>query len=281
MTVLLTGGTGKTAVRLAQNLADAQISCVLASRKGGTPVKNTSSCRFDWNESSSFNNPFEVSSDIDKVYLVAPVTLDPLAAMKPFIDFAKAKGVKRFVLLTASTIEAGGIFTGKVHEYLMGLGVEWSVVKPTWFMENLSELQHLPTIRDENKICSAAGEGKLPWVTAEDIAAVAFKLLVDKEPHNRDYVVYGPELLSYGQLAEILSEVLGRKIQHENYTEEQLAARYIKAGMPDSYAKMLSNLDTQVSNGLENKLNDVVENLTGRPPKTFKAFAEENKAVWK
>ncbi|KAL9609667.1 MAG: hypothetical protein Q9167_005576 [Letrouitia subvulpina] len=280
MTILLTGGTGKTAVRLAQNLADAQISCVLASRKGGTPVKNTSSCRFDWNESSSFSNPFEVSPSIDKVYLVAPVALDPLAAMRPFIDFAKAKGVQRFVLLTASTIEAGGVFTGKVHEYIMGLGVGWSVVRPTWFMENLSEQQHLPTIRDENKICSATREGKIPWVTAEDIAAVAFKLLVDNEPHNRDYVVYGPELLSYGQLAEILSEVLGRNIQHENYTEEQLAARYIKAGMPESYAKMLSNLDTQVSNGLQNKLNDVVEVLTGRPPKSFKTFVVENKSVW-
>lgn len=222
MTVLLTGGTGKTAVRLAQYLADAQIPCVLASRKGGTPVKNTSSCKFDWNESSSFNNPFEASPSIDKVYLVSPpATLDALAVMKPFIDFARAKGVKRFILLSASSMEAGGSFAGKVHEYLMGLGVEWSVVRPTWFMgrllacgshskltrmmmdrfiENLSEQQHLPTIRDENKICSAAGEGKIPWVTAEDIAAVAFKLLADKEPHNRDYVVYGPELLSYGQV---------------------------------------------------------------------------------
>lgn len=76
------------------------------------------------------------------------------------------------------------------------------------FLENLSEQQHLPTIRDENKICSAAGEGKVPWVAAEDIAAVAFKLLADKEPHNRDYIVYGPELLSYGQVKLMTSSLL-------------------------------------------------------------------------
>ncbi|KAL8740189.1 MAG: hypothetical protein Q9190_007081 [Brigantiaea leucoxantha] len=302
MSILLTGGTGKTAVRLAQQLADTNVPCVLASRRGGTPIPNTKSCQFNWTDESTFENPFIVAPDIEKAYLVAPATLDALAATKPFIDFAKAKGVKRFVALTASTIEAGGIYTGKVHEYIMGLGVEWAVIRPTWFMgrllryaseyertwligiwlvtENLSELQHLPTIRDEDKICSAARDGMIPWVAADDIACVAFRVLVDREPHNRDYVVLGPELFSYSQVAEVLSEALGRKIRHEEYSEEKLVAHLAERRVPEAYAKMLGNLDTQIADGAENIMNKVVEEVGGRLPTTLRAFVEKNKTVW-
>jgi festuclavine dehydrogenase len=35
--------------------------------------------------------------------------------MKAFIDVARTKGVKRFVLLSASVFEAGGLAMGQVH----------------------------------------------------------------------------------------------------------------------------------------------------------------------
>lgn len=67
-------------------------------------------------------------------------------------------------------------------------------------IENLSESAHLPTIRNEGKLYSATGKGKIPWVSADDIAAVTYRALVDKQSHNCDQVVLGNELLSYGDV---------------------------------------------------------------------------------
>ena len=66
--------------------------------------------------------------------------------------------------------------------------------------ENLSEEGHLPTIRNEGKVYSATKTGKIPWVSAEDIAAVAFRGLVDQTSHDCDHIVVGPDLLSYDQV---------------------------------------------------------------------------------
>ncbi|KAL8686257.1 MAG: hypothetical protein Q9218_007236 [Villophora microphyllina] len=211
--------------------------------------------------------------------------MDPLSVLGPFVDMAKEKyGVKRFVLLSASALERVGWGMGEVHEYLADLGekgeVEWCVLRPTWFMENLSESQHLPTIRDEGKLYSATGDGKLPWVSAEDIASVAFKVLVDGKSHNCDYVVVGPELLSYGQLADTLTHVLGKPITHVNLTEEKIRERFISRGVNEEYAKILAGMDTIIKEGREEFQNDVVWEVGGKKPKTFRDFAEGKKAIW-
>lgn len=54
-------------------------------------------------------------------------------AMKPFIDLAIDKGVKRFVFISAGIIDVGGPSVGKVHEYLVNSGVDYCVVRPSWF----------------------------------------------------------------------------------------------------------------------------------------------------
>lgn len=60
---------------------------------------------------------------------------------------------------------------------------------------------HLSTIRDEDRIVTATGKGKLPFVSADDIAAVAFRALTDKVSHNTDHLILGPELLSYDDVS--------------------------------------------------------------------------------
>lgn len=90
----------------------------------------------------------------------------------------------------------------------MGLGVEYAVLRATWFMENLSNEQHAKTIREEGKIYSAAGDGRIPWVSVEDIAAVGFRALTDKKSMDTDPVILGPELLSYDDVSFSLPKSL-------------------------------------------------------------------------
>lgn len=121
--------------------------------------------------------------------------------MKSFIDLSLTHHVKRVVLLSASLIDVGdGPNFSEVSGYVTRLGVEYAILRPTWFMENFSEQQHLPTIRDQDMIVTATGEGKVPFVSAEDIAEVAFRALTDERAHNTDHLILGPELYSYDEV---------------------------------------------------------------------------------
>jgi hypothetical protein len=63
-------------------------------------------------------------------------------------------------------------------------------------------------------------------------------------------------------------------------TEEETVARYIGVGMPEVFAKFMTRLEASTAAGAEDTTDDAVERITGRPPKTFAAWAEENKKCW-
>lgn len=133
MTVLLTGGTGKTALQLASLLHAAGVPLILTSRSKEVPAPYQS-VKFDWSDESTYATVFD-GTGIDKVYLVAPSgTLDIFSPMKKFIDLAVSKGVKRLVLLSSSIIDENSPILGPVHKYLAHLGVDYCVLRPSWFM---------------------------------------------------------------------------------------------------------------------------------------------------
>lgn len=148
MAILLTGGTGKTAIRTARLLQDAKIPFLLASRRGEAAAPSgMPATKFDWLDSSTFANPFEQKfpdgDTISAVYLVAPSVADPSTSMNAFVDYAvKKHGVKRFVLLGGSNTEVGGHHVGKVWQHLLEIDLGCCVLMPTWFMGRfLPELQ--------------------------------------------------------------------------------------------------------------------------------------------
>ena len=83
------------------------------------------------------------------------------------------------------------------------------------------------------------------------------------------------------QVAEILSEVIGKPVEHVNLSGEALSERLQSRGFPARIADFVAQLDvTKGSTGEGAKLNTVVKDVTGRDPVTFRAFAEANKQVW-
>ncbi|MCJ1251585.1 hypothetical protein MMC30_008820 [Trapelia coarctata] len=286
MAILLTGGTGKTSVRLARLLQDAKVPFLLASRRGESAAPSgMPAVKFDWLDSQTWGVPFQYKfpdgEKISAVYMMVPIVDDPETSMNAFIDYAKKEhGVSRFVLIAGTSAEPGKAGVGMVWKHFLDIGVEYCVLRPTWFMENLSEEAQRFLIKDTGKIYTACGDGKVPFISTTDIAAVAFKALTDKKSHNTDHTILGPELLTYDQVAEKISNALGRKVEHVKLTEEQRYQGLVSAGLSDYYAKFLTSLEVSALNGAEDRMNDVVEKVTGRPPRSFDGFAQENKAVW-
>jgi len=283
-TILLLGGTGKVAKRMAPLLSSSGYAALVASRSGDTPaLENCQGVKFDWFDQSTWTPMF--AKPISAIFLVSPPVYDSLAIMKGFIDLAVSHHVKRFVLLSASVMEvADGPMTAQVSKYLVGLGVEYAILRPTWFMQNFSEFEisSLATIRDEDCIISAAGDGKIPFVSCDDIAAVAFRALTDAVPHNTDYLIVGPGLFSYDEVAAILTKITGRKIIHKRITEDEFAAKLLGYGIPGDFARNLAQLDTYVKEGKEEVTSDAVFEVTGTKPRGLEDFLGEwgRKGVW-
>lgn len=154
MSTLLLGGRGKTSIKIATLLAEAKVPFALASRSKSDGCKYQQ-VEFDWQKRNTYGIPFDtVSPPIKAIYIVMPPdgAIDPV---KEFIGVARGRGVGRFVLLSSSAIEAGGPAHGQIHQYLMALGVEWAVLRPSWFMGMLnSRLEHQPLTRSQRISCS-------------------------------------------------------------------------------------------------------------------------------
>ena len=271
-TTLVIGASGTTGSRVVAQLAAAGHRAKAASRRA-TPVPGAAPVRFDWYDPSTHAAALDGA---DRVYLIPPpADSDPAAVMMPFLRQARAAGVHRAVLLSSSAIPEGGTAVGSVHRALPGLVEQWAVLRPSWFMQNFTGTHaHALSILAQGSILTATGSGRVGFIDAEDIAAVAVHALTGEHAPGTDLVLTGPEALSYDDIAAIMTEVTGRLVVHRSLSYEQMRDR-LAAEIPEEFAAMLAGMDRAIAEGSEDRVTDTVQRLTGRPARTFRAFLEE------
>ncbi|KAF8970143.1 ergot alkaloid A [Flammula alnicola] len=278
MTTLITGGTGRTGLALAKLLHAANYPVLITSRagKGPEPFK---AVKFDWLDKTTFENPFNADPSIDRVYLVIPSVFDVLSAVQPFIDLAVSKGVKRVVLVSASQVEPDDIPIGKVHKHLLDIGIDYTVLRPTWFQQNFGRNFYL-SIRERNEIFSGTGNGRIPFVSIEDIAQAAFEALTAKKSPNKDLLVFGPDLYTYDEVAKLLSSVLGREITHKKLSTDETAKIFEGFGMNPEFAKMLASMEANAGKGREEELFNRSEDEKFIGKHTLLEYFQANRELW-
>jgi ergot alkaloid biosynthesis protein len=272
--ILVIGGKGKTGRLVSQDLLTRGIRTRVATRS----PSGSYDVAFDWQDPRSADAAFD---GVTAVYIVAPTNnSDHGTIVPPVLEIARKRGVQRFVLLSASSLEAGGPMMGQIHAYLRDEVPEWTVLRPTWFMQNFSEQQHLKTILNEDAIYSATGAGRVGFIDAADIAKAAVSALLAETSWNRDFILTGPEALSYADIAEKISHAIDRKIKHVNLTTSELAERYARGGLNAAYARILAEMDARISEGSEDRLSDGVFALTGQSPTPAAEFIDAHKNAW-
>jgi uncharacterized protein YbjT (DUF2867 family) len=141
-------------------------------------------------------------------------------------------------------------------------------------MQNfLGDHPHARSARTDGEIVTATGGGRVAFVDAGDIAAVAAHALADEEPHVGEYVLTGPEALSYADAAAVLTEVTGRPVRHRAVGAAELTERFVAAGYPPDFAAVLAALDAGIAGGAEDRTTSAVQDVTGRPPRSFREVA--------
>lgn len=268
--ILVTGGAGKTGQLVAGQLARRGIAARIATRRPSA----TGQVRFEWNDPATHAAALE---GITGVYLVAPTDqTEHLAVMRPFLERARTQVPGRLVLLSASSLEAGGPMMGEVHAWLSAHAPLWTALRPSWFMQNFTT-QHRQAILEEGSLYSATGDGRVPFIDAADIAAVAAEALTDSALPSGEHVLTGPEALTYDEVADAVSARIGRPVRHCRLPANELAARYAGFGIPRSYALTLAGMDEAIAKGSEDRITMEVERITGRPANTLASFLESQR----
>lgn len=270
--VLVTGGKGKTGRHVARQLALRGIEARIATRD----LSLANQVRFDWGDATTHGPALE---GVDAVYLVAPTDqTEQLSVMHPFLKRAVLQVPGRLVLLSASSLKAGGPMMGEVHAWLGAHAPLWTVLRPSWFMQNFTT-QHLHGILHEGCVYSATGDGRVPFIDAADIAAVAVEALTNSALPSSEHVLTGPQALAYDEVAAAIGARIGRPVRHYRLTVDELADRYAGFGIPRSYALTLAAMDEAIARGSEDRITLEVERITGRPANTLANFLEGQSAL--
>jgi uncharacterized protein YbjT (DUF2867 family) len=253
--ILVTGATGKTGRRLVALLRQADVDYVAASRQPDDPK--------------------------GLVYVIFPdADRDPAPSVIEFCRKAIDRGVRRIVLLSGSLLPEGGPYMGQVHAWLRANAPEWAVLRPSWFMQNFAADFYLSTIRAEGLIYSGAGEGRVGFVDADDIARSALGALTAAFPPNREFILTGPEALNYDTAAAIISEASGRRVRHVPLGIDAFIARLIASGFNKGVAQTLGQMDALIAAGAEDRTTDDVLAASGTAPSSFEAFAQAARQAW-
>ncbi|GGN80124.1 NmrA family transcriptional regulator [Streptomyces albiflavescens] len=272
-TTLVLGGTGRTGSLLAKRLAERGRNIRTAARHGADVL-------LDWDDLATHADALR---GVDSLYLVTPVMrvsyADQVAA---FLDLAEAAGVRHVTYLsTFGADDAPAQIDIKAVEADLAARstITHSVVRPAWVMQNFTDA-HLPVIN--GAITVPTGSGTEAFVDAADIAAVAAETLLAPEVHaGALYAPTGPQALTVGEVADIITAVTGQSVTHQDLDPEAWIGGAVAAGIvPAGYAVMLRWLTGTIITGHGSTPNDDIEKVTGQKATTFHEFAQRNAHAW-
>ncbi len=267
---LVLGGTGKTGRRVAERLKAHGLPTRIASRSGKTI--------FDWNDQNTWKAALE---GVTAVYIsYAPDLAIPGAtqAIHDFVEKAVKQGVQRLVLLSGRGEKEAQLCERVVQE----AGVEWTVVRASWFNQNFSEGEFLGMVLD-GAITLPAADIPEPFVDVDDIADVAVAALTGDGHNGEIYEVTGPRMLTFTEVAKEISHAAGREVQFVQIPKEAFAGAIAESGAPKEIAWLLDYLFDSVLDGRNAYVCDGVQRALGRQPKDFAEYAHRIAAsgVWK
>jgi uncharacterized protein YbjT (DUF2867 family) len=258
-TILVIGGTGKTGRRVADRLRAQQRPVRVASRSG--------QARFDWADRSTWEATVR---DVHAAYVsYYPDLAAPGAskAIQTFTDLAVKNGVRRLVLLSGRGEEEAQ----RCERIVQDSGVEWTLVRASWFSQNFSESYLLDPIL-AGEVALPAGNVGEPFVDADDIADVAVAALTQDRHVGQLYEVTGPRLWTFAEAVAEIARATGRRIDYVEVPAEAYAAEARRAQVPDEVVDLLTYLFKEVLDGRNASLTNGVARALDRTPRDFSDY---------
>ncbi|MHC5232993.1 NAD(P)H-binding protein [Brucella sp. LJL56] len=266
---LVIGATGKTGRRVAEKLRQKGLSVRAVSRS--TEVS------FDWNNQSTWAAALEGIAGAYVTYqpdLALPGAVDVIRA---FLSAAKKASVKHIVLLSGRGEEEAEA----AEQVLRASGLDWTVLRASWFMQNFSENYMLDELLSGSLTLPVAGT-KEPFIDADDIADVAVAALTELGHRNRLYELTGPELFSFNEAVSEIARATRRELSFHPVSFADYEAALREQALPEDVITLLRYLFTELFDGRNANVAHGVEEALGRKPRRFADFARKaaDEGIW-
>jgi uncharacterized protein YbjT (DUF2867 family) len=284
-TILVTGATGTIGREVVKQLSmidgDIRVRAGVHSVIKGENLKrlpDVEIVEIDFKDKDSLHAAF---THADKLFLVTPMAEDQVDMAKTLVDEAKKAGVKHIVKLSAmgADVEPGIKICRRhreIEKYIEDSGINYTFLRSSSFMQNFVNYT-AETIKEEGKIYMPTGNGKVSYVDARDVAAVGIEALTGKGHDGKIYELTGPEAVSTNEVAQILSETTGKKIEFVDVTNDEARKAMFKKGASDWMVDATLELYQVYKSGNGKQVFDSVQAVTNRKPHTFKQFANDYK----
>jgi uncharacterized protein YbjT (DUF2867 family) len=267
--ILVTGATGNVGTELVRALANAG-HAVRALTRGGNRSRLPAGVE---GVVGDLNRPETLSAALAGVRGV--FLLSGYQNMPGVLAEIRRAQVEHVVLLSSSSVPTGDMDNAVARYHILSeaavreSGVPWTFLQPSSFMSNT--LQWVPQLRAGDVVRAAFPQVRVATIDPYDVAAVAATSLSSAGHAGRSYLLTGPESLLPADRVHILANILGRDLRFEGQSDAEARAEMLSA-MPAEY------VDAFFSFFAEGKLDEsqvrpTVQEITGRPPRTFEQWA--------
>lgn len=280
--ILVTGATGKVGGEAVRLLADRGVPVRAFVRDGAKAAPlgaaGAEIAVGDLGDPASID---AAMTGVGAVVLVSPGQPDQEGNV---VESARRAGVGHVVYVTstagADSPVARRRWKAQVEAVLADSGVPSTLLRANAFMQNTLALA--PAIARTGGFGSSAGSGRVGMVDSRDVAAVAATVARDPARHaGATYRLTGPEAIPYAEVARVLGDLLGHPVTFTTTTPEQDRAAMIAAGVPEPVATMNAQAFGLIAQGDADWTSDDVEEVTGRPPRSYRRFATDHLAAFR
>ena len=274
--VLVTGATGNTGSLLVPALlrAGVDVRILVRDEAKAKPLKDLGA-EVVLGDLDKPETILPAVKNVDKIYLLTWNGETQLQQAINVIDAAKKSGNPHIVRHSMWGSENSRIIKQgyKIEEILKESGLPWTILKPTFYMQNT--MMAAQTISSDGVIYWDMKDGKLGMIDVRDIADAAFAVITGKDHEGKEYILTGPEAISFNDVAKIFSNVLDTEIKYVSVPGEAALQSMVGMGLPEWIAKGYVELSEGFSENFANSTTRNVEILTGHPSRSFEQFASD------
>lgn len=283
--VLVTGATGFQGNAVVQALLTNGFSVkalVLADENtSGLESRGVEIAVGNFEDKESLKNAFQ---DVHHVVLSFPLIFDAaklLSYAKDFVETVKISKVQSVVFITNLPVypEKVGLIAFDVKLAIEQLfdaeNLPYISIRPTLYMDNLSAPFLLPVIQRNNILPYPVPAGKkIAWISHKDLAKFAVEAIKRPVLVGQKFFIGGSQLISGEEMAEVLTNLLGRHIQFIPVSPDDFEVQ-LSGAFGGETAKEIANIYRFVKDNVEHfQAKDLRENTLIKLPVSLQTFEE-------
>ena len=280
--ILVTGATGRVGYHLMEALADAHadVTAMVRVQAKGADLPGTPQ-----HVVATFDDPppAEVLRGFDQVFLLSPAIEEQAELETVFIDALVAAGHGPHVVKIAADGFADPgcdvrfmLSHRQVAAHLDATGLPATYLAPALYMEDL--LTFAGRMRESAEISAPAGHGRVGFVAASDVAAVAARVLTSPGHGDVVYTLTGPEALRFKDVAGRISAVFAREVDYADQAPDGARQQLLAGGVSAWQAEGNLELFDWIRQGGADTVTATVREVTGADPRPVQDWLEESRA---